>query len=335
MDSREIKRTILSEVLPLEVPYAVNINISNVCNFKCFYCFQSENGKKKFKEGIMQYQTFQRCIDQIRDSGMHLKNLNLCGYGEPLLHKDFCRMVRYVKEQGITDCVETITNASLLTPAYCDQIIESGLDKIRISLQGLTSEEYREISQVKVDFEKLTDTIKYLYNHKKKLYLYVKIMDVMVKTEERKKKFIELFEKYADRICIENLMPLSELDYSKADSKFNKTLYGTEVLKVKVCAQPFYSCTVDIDGTIFPCCMLPVPEQFGNLEEDSFYEIWNGKQYISFLISLLDGKAYQQKPECKQCKRYQYVFRTEDSLEGKEQELIEKYNKKLSEKKGV
>lgn len=331
-ENENIKRHKLSEVLPLEAPYAVNINISNACNFQCFYCFQSESGKKKFKEGMMQYDIFQQCIDHIKDSRIRLKNLNLCGYGEPLLHRDFCRMVQYVKEQEVTDCVETITNASLLTPEYCDRIIASGLDKIRISLQGLSSEDYKEISKANINFEKLTASIQYLCEHKEKLYVYIKIMDVMVKTEELKKKFYGLFEKYADKVYIESLMPLSELDYSKADSNFDKTLYGMKVLKVKVCTQPFYSCTVDIDGTIFPCCMLPVPETFGNLAKDSLNQVWNGKQYISFLISLLNGKAYQKKPECKQCNRYQYVFQKEDSLEEKEQEIIERYSKKWNKK---
>jgi len=322
------ERQLLSEVVPLEKPYAVNFNISNACNFKCFYCFHSQKGKKEYQEGKMDYSIFQTCIDQIKRSGIHLKNINLCGYGEPVLHQDFCRMVKYAKMQKVTDCVETITNASVLTPEYCDRILDSGLDKMRISLQGLTEEDYRDVAQVEFCFDRLYRAIQYLYRHKKQLFLYVKIMDVMVKTEERKKKFFDLFEKCADEVYIENLMPLSQLDYSKANSDFSKTLYGEELKKTQICSQPFYSCTVDIDGTVFPCCMLPVPERFDNLTLESLNEIWNGEKYLSFLTSFL-GSLEKWREECKRCRRYQYMALEKDSLDGKEEELLKKFQIKL------
>lgn len=327
------KRQVLAEVLPLEQPYAINFNISNVCNFRCFYCFQSENAKQvsKINKKLMDFSVFKRCIDNMEN--IHLKNINLCGYGEPLLHRDFCQMVKYIKGKQITDCVETITNGSLLSKEYCDRLIESGLDRIRISLQGISSADYKNTSDVNLDFDSFYENIQYLCEQKRDLFVYIKIMDVMVKEREKIERFQSLFENLADQIFIESLMPLSDLDYSKADSDFSKTLYGEKIKTKSVCTQPFYSCTVDWDGTVIPCCMIPIPERFGNLSEMTLNEIWNGTEYTAFLISLLDGKAYKDNEACKSCNRYKYVALEKDSLESKKSELLniyqEKYNRNM------
>lgn len=336
VEKKKEKREKLAEVLPLKQPYAINFNISNVCNFKCFYCAHGKNQNSDCKRApeVMKFDVLKKCIDFLKQEGVYLKNINLCGLGEPLLNKEFCKMVRYIKEQNVTECVETITNGSVLTKEYCDNIIASKLDKIRISLQGLSEEDYFTTSGITMDYHKFYEQIQYLYKNKKNMFLYIKIMDVMVKSEEQKKKFFDLFKDIADEIYIESLIPLTEyLDYSGGQSDFSKTLYGEKVKKVTVCTQPFYSCTVDYDGTVFPCCMTPSPEKFQKLSEVGLNKIWNGFEYQSFLVNLLSGKAYQDNFACKGCNRYKYMLLETDSLEEKKQELLQCYSEKIQKEK--
>lgn len=333
LEKKKKERRKLADVLPLLSPYAINFNISNICNFKCFYCAHGEAKREvecKRTEKVMTLDILKSCIDYIKQEGIYLKNINLCGLGEPLLNKEFCNMVKYIKEKQVTECVETITNASLLTKEYCNKIISSKLDKIRISLQGLSGEDYLRVAGVKLDFNKLYENIKYLCENRGSLFVYIKIMDVMVKGESQKKLFFDLFDGIADEVYIENLLPLTDyMDYSDGNSDFSKTLYGEKLEKVTVCTQPFYSCIVDYDGTVYPCCMTPVPKKFEKLSEIGMDKIWNGIEYNKFLISLLSGDAYRDNFACKACNRYKYMLLKTDSLEEKKEILLECYSKKI------
>ncbi len=333
LEKKKKEREKLADVLPLKQPYAITFNISNVCNFKCFYCAHGGIEQKiecKRPAKIMEFDVLKSCVDFLKQEGIHLKNISLYGLGEPLLNKEFCNMVKYIKESQITDCVETITNASLLTKEYCDEIISSKLDKIRISLQGLSAEDYLQVSDITIDFDKFYENIKYLCENKGDLFVYIKIMDVMVKEEYQKKLFFDLFEGIADEVYIEHLMSLTDfMDYSKGNSDFSKTLYGEELRKITVCTWPFYSCIVEYDGTVCPCCVTPDPKKFEKLSEVGLDRIWNGAEYNQFLISLLSGEAYQNNFVCKACNRYKYAVLETDSLEEKKEILLECYSKKI------
>lgn len=333
LEKKKKSREKLADVLPLMQPYAINFNISNICNFKCFYC--AHGGVKQKTEckrpaKIMEFDVLKSCIDYLEQEGIYLKNINLCGLGEPLLNKEFCNMVKYIKEKNITKCVETITNGSLLTKKYCDEIISSKLDKIRISLQGLSDEDYFHVSGIKLDFNEFYENIKYLCENRGDLFVYIKIMDVMVKEESQKKLFFDLFEGIADEVYIENLLPLTDyMDYSEGNSDFSKTLYGEKLKNITICTQPFYSCTVEYDGTVCPCCMTPIPEKFDKLSEVGMNRIWNGTEYYQFLVSLLSGEAYQNNFACRMCNRYKYMILETDSLEEKKEVLLRCYSERI------
>ena len=64
----------------------------------------------------------------------------LQGIGEPLLNPDLARMIRHLKEREVY--VVFNTNAVLLTRRRQVELIESGLDELRVSLDGPTPETY-------------------------------------------------------------------------------------------------------------------------------------------------------------------------------------------------
>ena len=68
------------------------------------------------------------------------------GLGEPLANPKIPDMIRRLAEAHVTDRIEIVTNASLLTHEMTDRLLEAGLTYLRISLQGLSAEKYKEIS---------------------------------------------------------------------------------------------------------------------------------------------------------------------------------------------
>ena len=63
------KKQSLQDVVPLDTPFSVHIDICSLCNFKCTFCFQ--NDKKGMKEsgvswGMMEVDTFKKCVDDLK-----------------------------------------------------------------------------------------------------------------------------------------------------------------------------------------------------------------------------------------------------------------------------
>lgn len=199
------KRNKLEDVIPLNGPYTVAIDPSNLCNFSAI---QYKEEKLNFKKQFMSFELFKKIIDDLKAFPEKLKVLRINGQGEPLLNPDICDMIRYAKESHVADYIETITNGSRLNPSLNRKLIDSGIDRIRISVEALDREGYQKIAGVEMDFEEFLANIEDLHDISGQCEIYCKIVDVAVPTEELKNKFFELFGKICDRIFIDNVVPL-------------------------------------------------------------------------------------------------------------------------------
>ena len=238
------ERVDLGKVLPLQSPFAVCIDPSNVCNFKCSFCaIQTDPRPVKFKKMFMTFDLFKKIVDDISGMPNPLKILRLNGMGEPLLNPYFCDMVKYAKEKKIAPYIETITNGSKFCPNFNDKIVNSGIDRIRISIESINSEGYFEICKAKIDFDLFLNNIKDLHEKAKKkgIEVYIKTVDVAVETEEKKKLFYEMFSPVCDRIFIDGVAPLWS-DFKIEEFRERKNgMHGQKLNFIKVCPYPFYS----------------------------------------------------------------------------------------------
>lgn len=292
------QRSRLEEVIPLDTPYVVAVDPSNLCNFKCKFCgiqqMQSRvNNKFPFK--TMEFELFKKIVDDLADMPKPIKMLRLAGNGEPLINPKFCDFVRYAKKSGRIGWIETITNASLLNEELNSEIAESGLDRIRVSIEAVTQEEYCDITETKVDFEKIVRNLTDLYNktRNKGCQIYIKIVDVSVREEEKKQKFFDIFGDIADRVFIDTIIP-EWSDYDEINDKLKldgtKGVHGQEVRDVLICPFPYYQCKIHPDGIVTMCCA-DWERKFviGDITKESFKDIWNNKNLREFWLENAKG----------------------------------------------
>ncbi len=297
-------RSRLEEVIPLETPYTVAIDPSNLCNFKCDFCaIQSKKGELPFCKQLMDKKLFMKIIDDLQEFPNKLKVLRINGQGEPLLNPDLPEMIRYAREKDVAEFIEIITNGSYLCPEINQKLIESGLDRIRISIEALDAEGYWNIAKTKIDFDAFRANIKDLHDRSGKCEIYCKIVDVAVPSEEEKNKFFELFGDICDRIFIDNVIPMwSDFEEMNQKVEIRKIgMHGQEIKDVKVCPFPFYSLIINSDGEVTVCCAdwkrkLVV----GDLKQETLKEVWNGEILWDFWISLLKGEKNNFEM-CRKC----------------------------------
>lgn len=295
-----VERMQLHEVLPLKEPLSLHINPSWFCNFKCNYCYHDltdlELEQKQFKKQYMNYSMYCSIIDTIYTAGWHLKALIFAGLGEPLLHKNIADMVAYAKEKKIADRVEIVTNGSLLTTSLSNALISAGLDRLRISIQGISDQEYQQMCGVKIDFEKFIQQLSYFYEHKTSTEVYAKIIDTALKESDDREKFEHIFCKVADVISIEYAIPVvNEIDLGVLSGKCKMG----HCKKSNICSMPFYMLVIHPNGNVMGCCLLDTPIVLGNVKQQSIVDIWLSGIRKQFLIKLLDGA--DKIPVCSSC----------------------------------
>jgi MoaA/NifB/PqqE/SkfB family radical SAM enzyme len=299
-------RNQLEDVIPLSTPYSINIDPSNICNFKCNFCaIQTSNKFVKYKKQAMPMELFKKIIDDISNFPKKLKVLRISGQGEPLINQHISEMVAYAKQKDVAECIEIITNASLLSPQLNRCLIDSGLDRIRISIESLDEEGYKEIAGVKINFDKFIENIKDLYDNKGKCEIYIKTVDISVKSEKSEKRFYEIFGDICDKIFIDNIIPLwSDFDEMKIDKNLfdnNKGLHGQIVQSIKVCPYIFYSFIINPDGQVTACCADWRRKLIlGDASTASVIDIWNGEILRKFWIDMLKGNKDNYKM-CSKC----------------------------------
>ncbi|MGH2587662.1 MAG: radical SAM/SPASM domain-containing protein [Dehalococcoidia bacterium] len=121
-------------------PEELYLEITNRCNLRCRTCPQFFGMAERFHD--MSWQRFLEITDQF----LRLRRVVLHGIGEPLLHAELGRMIRHLKSRGAY--VLFNSNGLLLRGRKAADLAASGLDELRISIDGGTPETYRTVRGV-------------------------------------------------------------------------------------------------------------------------------------------------------------------------------------------
>lgn len=318
------KRAVLKDIVPLEMPFCIDIFPIYACNFKCKYCLYSLNKREhgyNFSTNIMSLDLFKKCVDDMKQFPNKLKMLRFVGIGEPLLNPDISEMVKYAKLSDVSEQIEIVTNGSLLTKEMSDKLINSQLPKLYISIQGLTKEKYLEISQYNLDMNEFRNSIKYFYDNKKETELRIKILDCGLNSKKDELIFYKMFGDICDYITIEATSPLvSKVDYTRMGN-FNKTVRGNIAEEFDICSFPFYMMQINPDGSIYPCCSAENMKPLGDCTKDHIFEIWKGINFVNFQKKMLTGAKNCDQP-CAKCLAFRYSSFPEDRISKEDAEQI-------------
>lgn len=298
-------RTRLEEVIPLSTPFVLFVDPSSACNFRCKFCPNGntalirETGRW---QGPMDFALYRKIVDDLKEFDEPLKVLRLYKDGEPFLNKRFADMVRYARENGVTRSIDTTTNGSLLDLENIKPVLDAGIDRINISVDGLSSEKFVEFAGAKVDFDKFVGNIRRLYEIKGDCEILIKIAGDFL-SEEEKERFFRIFGDYADRIFIENVAPCWP-EFEVADRlgiSMEKGIYGQPIGEVMTCPYIFYSLSINSDGLV-SLCFLDWARKLivGDVRTESLKSIWNGDRLRRYRLEHLEGKR-KEDPVCGDC----------------------------------
>lgn len=286
---------------PVQWGYPVSISFepTTSCNLRCPEC---PSGLRAFTRptGMLKKDFFRDTIDEI-----HKELLYLIFYfqGEPFLNPDFLEMVAYAGSKGIYTA--TSTNAHYLTDAVAKKTVESGLDRLIISIDGTTQDVYTQY-RVGGNLNKVIEGAKNIVKWKKALNSktpFVFFQFLVVKPNEHQ---VEDIKKLAKEIGVDEVRfktaqvydyendPNQLIPTNETFSRYKKNEAGTYVAKNKLanrCWKLQHANVITWDGLVVPCCFdKDAMHRLGNLKTQSFKEIWHNDNYIQFRRELMSSR---------------------------------------------
>jgi radical SAM protein with 4Fe4S-binding SPASM domain len=250
--------------------------------------------------GMLQIDFFRSVIDEIYQELLYLI---FYFQGEPYLNPSFLEMVQYAHSKGIYTA--TSTNAHYLTDANARKTVESGLDRLIISIDGTTQEVYQQY-RVGGKLEKVIQGAKNIVKWKRELNSktpFVFFQFLVVKPNEHQ---MEDIKKLAHEIGVNQVRfktaqvydyehdPHQLIPTKEKYSRYKKNKNGTVQIKNSLqnhCWKLWHANVITWDGLVVPCCFdKDAIHQIGNLQKQSFKQIWNNEHYKQFRASLISSR---------------------------------------------
>jgi radical SAM protein with 4Fe4S-binding SPASM domain len=286
---------------PIQWGYPISISFepTTSCNLRCPEC---PSGLRAFTRptGMLNKDFFRETIDQISKELLYLV---FYFQGEPYLNPGFLEMVSYASKKKIYTA--TSTNAHYLTDTNAKKTVESGLDRLIISIDGTTQEVYQQY-RVGGKLEKVIAGAKNIVHWKKELKSskpFVIFQFLVVKPNEHQ---IEDIKALAEEIGVDEVRfkTAQVYDYQTDPnqliptidkfSRYKKKKDGEMAIKNNLnnhCWRLWHATVISWDGMVVPCCFDKDAEyRLGDLKNASFKEIWNNENYHKFRSSILKSR---------------------------------------------
>jgi radical SAM protein with 4Fe4S-binding SPASM domain len=246
--------------------------------------------------GMMDFDLFKKVIDEAKD---FIHDANIHHRGESLLHKELIEMINYAGKNNVL--LKLHTNATLLNEKKAKEIMETGLDLISFSFEGLdkaTYEKYR----VGANYEKTMNNILRFLEIKKKLkkskpFTVLELIDFSDSDKTYDISRLTNLKKKLEGLPLNRIIVKKPHNFAgniNSDKTINNRSYSP-------CTFLWHSILILWNGDVSPC-----PQDFhgkiilGNVMNDSLREIFNGNKIIALREKALKGDVEDLEP-CFQC----------------------------------
>jgi MoaA/NifB/PqqE/SkfB family radical SAM enzyme len=300
-------------------PFYVDIDLTERCNLNCLGCPYHNVDKKLIREQKripidMPLEVLSRICQELKEMGTH--TLVFQGTGEPLLHPHIIDCLRIGKKHGFF--VILFTNGTLLRTDIIRELSKARLDRLKISLWATSEEQFaKNYPGTKSEiFPRIMDGLKELGDFKKKRSSHFptvqahfifnstnyQSVDAMIDLAARAgsgfisfSPMVDLREELYPLILSPEQIQQFQKDLSKAKNKlqsldivdnidevFTRLRLGYSVWERLPCYVTWYHTRIRADGCVQPCGRCTSQTEFGNVNTDSFKNIWEGPSMREF-----------------------------------------------------
>lgn len=299
------------EPLLLGYPYWLVIDPCNYCTLHCPFCPTGQNRGTRTK-GKLGLADFKDVIDKL---GPYLIHVDLVNWGEPFLNEDVFEMVRYAKRHSAD--IKIDTNMNHFSEEAAEKLILSGLDKIVVSIDGLTPQTYGKYRRGG-NFNSAMENLKLLLKKRKKLNSpkpYITWQFLVFRHNEHE---VEEAIRTANKLGVDHIgitkAFIGDKDWIPENPEYSNygqikdrdmTFNHFKADEKRFCCWPWEAVAVNPNGSVSPCCSVEdESDDFGNFFDGPFEELWNGDKYRTARDFIRDkaSAASADKHICVRCR---------------------------------
>ena len=292
-------------------PLFVSVEPAAVCQLRCPACpvglRHVETSKSRDLERTMSLDTWHRILAEIRDTALIVQ---FYFQGEPLLNKDLPQMIKEAHEAGLYTIVST--NAQAMTQDLAQVLVASGLDRIIVSMDGLSDETYNAY-RIGGSLEKTKQALGFLRKAKEKIQIsnfkfQIELQCLRLKTNEHE--WAQFKRQYktlgADRLVFKTAQLY---DYTHghplmpSDKRYSRYVLGKDGVYHrrplhKGCFRVWSGAVVTTKGEVLPCCYdKSHAHAYGNIMELSLKDLFGNEKATIFRKAALN----EQPQICQEC----------------------------------
>ncbi len=289
------------------VPKSVKIELSSGCNYRCKFCSIID---RPYKPKDMDWNLFVKITNDLNEIGVEEFGLFLIG--EPFINPELLiKAIKYLKQDLKVPYVFITTNGSLASSDKVKLCMEFGLDSLKWSYNFSSIEQFKLITGVNSkNFEKLNKNIESAYNIRENNSYYTKLYASSIRYDDKQTELIKPFlKKYVYPFVDEHYwLPLYTMGGNAIDRENsigykpiagNSGTYDDPVDPIP-CWTLFTEGHIMSDGRVTACCADSDGKWvMGNMNDNSFMEIWNNNEFIRLRESHLVGNISGTK--CEKC----------------------------------
>lgn len=273
-----------------DYPPYLQIEPTSVCNYRCVFCYQTDEEFTRKASGHMGSMTFEMFREIIDQSEGKIEFFSLASRGEPFLCKEIDRMLEYCVGKFVG--LKVNTNASMLTEGHCHAILAGGVSTVVFSADAAAEPLYSQL-RVKGNLEKVLKNIRLFETIRKRHYPRSKIISrvsgVRYGEDQDMDSMVKLWGELVDQISFVAYNPW-------------ENVYGAPVNTITTpCSDLWRRMFIWFDGSVNPCdtdfkSMLCV----GNVNNHSLGELWRCGRYQELRQAHLRQERSSVNP-CRRC----------------------------------
>ncbi|MBL0174427.1 MAG: SPASM domain-containing protein [Ignavibacteria bacterium] len=296
------------------LPYTLTVEPTNRCNLSCPEC-PSGNGEMVRPLGSMPLPFFERIIDELRGETFYLQ---LFFQGEPFINKQLVAMVETARKRRMYTAIST--NAHFLTRSASEALLDAGLDRLIVSIDGMSEETYQEyrVGGTLARVVEALGTLREARNgHPHGARMEVVLQFLVTRQNEGEIPALRaLAREHGASVALKTIQVYSLESAERflpADEKYRRYTIENGQLRPKSalanrCVRLWERSVITWDGTIVPCCFDKNAEYpLGSLADGSFTDAWKAPAYESFRARILSDR--RGVPMCTNCTEGLKVYR--------------------------
>lgn len=263
-------------------PYMLVLDTTNLCNLECVWCPTGQKRNTRTLATMPKEKVF-NIIDRF---GLYLKEFLLFNWGEPFLNKDIIEIISYTKKK--CDPYLVISSNMNIKLSYEDacKIIDSGLNKFIASIDGVSQQSYeiyRKKGNADLAFENLRMLVK-VKKEKKSQTPEIVWQYLVFKHNEHE---IDNAKKLAYEIGVDRIefaKPWCPTQWASTIEKYSNYVANKTDKEYKTkdnyCNWLWNAVVINSNGSVSPCCSVEnEKEDFGNIFGQSFFKLYNNKEF--------------------------------------------------------